>query len=223
MNLNRLPSSAVVVECESSTIPQPHLLTSRSTPLYQILNHALSNPTNKTKFTLLFSNITEADILLKPELDGLKKKFPNNFDVVYILDSPPKDWTGPKGYISKEVIEKHVPAPSSEKVKVFVCGEYWIPMTFLSVYTPSTGPPGQVAALAGKKAGMKQGELGGILKELGYTEDQVGSIFVHHLIGLRLCRFTSFKLNLRNHSDYILLPFCCITSMVNRHHFFETT
>lgn len=35
------------------------------------------------------------------------------------------------------------------------------------------GPPGQVAAVAGKKAGMKQGELAGILKELGYTEDQV--------------------------------------------------
>ena len=35
------------------------------------------------------------------------------------------------------------------------------------------GPLGQVAAVAGKKDGMKQGELGGILKELGYTEDQV--------------------------------------------------
>ena len=35
------------------------------------------------------------------------------------------------------------------------------------------GPPGQVAAVAGKKAGMKQGELAGILKDLGYTEDQV--------------------------------------------------
>jgi cytochrome-b5 reductase len=35
------------------------------------------------------------------------------------------------------------------------------------------GPPPQVNAIAGKKDGMKQGELGGILKELGYTEDQV--------------------------------------------------
>lgn len=35
------------------------------------------------------------------------------------------------------------------------------------------GPPGQVASVAGKKDGMKQGELGGILKELGYTEEQV--------------------------------------------------
>lgn len=37
------------------------------------------------------------------------------------------------------------------------------------------GPPGQVNALAGKKDGMKQGPLAGILKELGYTEDQVRS------------------------------------------------
>jgi len=35
------------------------------------------------------------------------------------------------------------------------------------------GPPGQVSAVAGKKDGAKQGEVGGILKELGYTEDQV--------------------------------------------------
>ena len=35
------------------------------------------------------------------------------------------------------------------------------------------GPPGQVASVAGQKAGMKQGQLSGLLKELGYTEDQV--------------------------------------------------
>jgi cytochrome-b5 reductase len=28
-------------------------------------------------------------------------------------------------------------------------------------------------AISGQKAGMKQGELGGILKEMGFTEDQV--------------------------------------------------
>jgi hypothetical protein len=35
------------------------------------------------------------------------------------------------------------------------------------------GPPGQVNAVAGQKEGPKQGAIGGILKELGYTEDQV--------------------------------------------------
>jgi len=35
------------------------------------------------------------------------------------------------------------------------------------------GPPGQIIVVAEKKDGMKQGAIGGILKELGYTEDQV--------------------------------------------------
>jgi hypothetical protein len=43
------------------------------------------------------------------------------------------------------------------------------------------GPPGQVAAVAGKKDGGKQGEAGGILKELGYTADQVK---ISHLVDL---------------------------------------
>ncbi|KAF8899289.1 cytochrome-b5 reductase [Infundibulicybe gibba] len=127
------------------------------TPLYQILTHALSNKLNKTKFKLLFSNVTEKDILLKEEFDTLKKKYPNTFDVVYLVDTPEGEWRGPTGFISADVIKQHVgPASLQDKIKVFVCG-----------------PPGQVAAVAGEKAGMKQGELGGILKELGYTEDQV--------------------------------------------------
>ncbi|KAF8240910.1 cytochrome-b5 reductase [Tricholoma matsutake] len=127
------------------------------TPLYQVVAHALSDKSNKTKFTLLFSNVTEKDILLREELDALQKQHPGTFNLIYLLDKPGKDWTGPSGYISADVIQQHVgPASLKEKVKIFVCG-----------------PPGQVAAVAGKKAGMKQGELGGILKELGYTEDQV--------------------------------------------------
>jgi cytochrome-b5 reductase len=35
------------------------------------------------------------------------------------------------------------------------------------------GPPGQVSAVAGKKESMKQGAIGGILKELGYSAEQV--------------------------------------------------
>jgi len=127
------------------------------TPLYQVVTHALSDRTNKTKFKLIFANVTEEDILLKEEFDALKKKYPQNFDVVYVLDKPGKDWTGPKGFVTSELIKQHIaPASLKDKVKVFICG-----------------PPGQVAAVAGQKAGMKQGELGGVLKELGYSEDQV--------------------------------------------------
>ena len=65
-----------------------------STPLYQVLTHALSKPENKTKFTLIYSNVTEADILMREEIEQLKKKHPNNFEVVYYLDSADKSWKG---------------------------------------------------------------------------------------------------------------------------------
>jgi len=127
------------------------------TPLYQILNHALHDKANRTKFKLLFSNVTEKDILIREELDALKKMYPDNFDVVYVLSKPEKDWIGPQGYISADIIKEHIgPASLANKLKIFVCG-----------------PPGQVTSVAGNKAGPKQGDLGGILKELGYTEDQV--------------------------------------------------
>ncbi|KAF5312184.1 hypothetical protein D9619_002747 [Psilocybe cf. subviscida] len=127
------------------------------TPLYQILTHALADKNNKTKFKLIYSNVTEKDILLREEFDALKAKHPDTLDVVYLVDTPADAWKGPTGFINADVIKKNVgPADLKDKIKIFVCG-----------------PPGQVASLAGKKAGMKQGELGGILKELGYTEDQV--------------------------------------------------
>lgn len=65
-----------------------------STPLYQLLTHALESPTNKTKFTLLFSNVTEKDILLREEFDALKKKYSDKFDLVYLVDKPSESWKG---------------------------------------------------------------------------------------------------------------------------------
>lgn len=127
--------------------------------MYQIITHALSSPTNTTHFTLLFANVTPSDILLREEFDKLQKQYPNTLKIVYAVDKPEqeKNWAGEVGFVGKELLQKYVaPASLGEKVKVFICG-----------------PPGQVAAVAGKKDGMKQGAVGGVLKELGYTEDQV--------------------------------------------------
>ena len=95
--------------------------------------------------------------------------------VVYAIDKPEgKQWQGEVGFISKEVIKKYLPGPS-DKVQILVCGKLWL----LSVRHAAdervgvSGPPGQVASVAGPKDGMKQGALAGALKELGYTEQQV--------------------------------------------------
>jgi len=127
------------------------------TPLYQLLDHALSEPSNRTKFTLIYANVSPSDILIRKELDALQQQHPETFEIVYVIDKTVEGWIGATGYVNEDLIKKHVASKDlGEKVKVFVCG-----------------PPGQVASIAGPKAGMQQGQLSGILKELGYNDTQV--------------------------------------------------
>lgn len=62
--------------------------------MYQILQHALADPTNKTKFKLIFGNVEERDILLKQEFDELKRKHPDTFEIIHVLGKAPKQWQG---------------------------------------------------------------------------------------------------------------------------------
>ncbi|KAL1988023.1 hypothetical protein VTN96DRAFT_1547 [Rasamsonia emersonii] len=127
------------------------------TPMYQLIRAIFKNPEDKTKVTLVYGNVTEDDILLRKELDELENTYPRRFKVFYLLDKPPKGWTGGKGYITKELLKTVLPEPKEENIKVFVCG-----------------PPGMYQAISGPKVSPKdQGELTGILKELGYSKDQV--------------------------------------------------
>ncbi|KAI1075030.1 hypothetical protein F5B20DRAFT_561549 [Whalleya microplaca] len=127
------------------------------TPMYQLCRAIFKNPDDKTKVTLIFGNIAEEDILLKREFEDLENTYPNRFRAFYVLGNPPKDWAGGKGFITKELLKTVLPEPKNENIKVFVCG-----------------PPGLYQAISGNKVSPSdQGELTGILKDLGYSKDQV--------------------------------------------------
>lgn len=127
------------------------------TPMYQLARAIFSNPNDKTKVTLVFGNVSEGDILLKKELADLENTYPQRFRAFYVLDKPTKDWVGASGYINKDLLKTVLPEPKEGNIKVFVCG-----------------PPGMMKAISGPKTSPKdQGELTGLLKELGYKQDQV--------------------------------------------------
>ncbi|KAI0976541.1 oxidoreductase NAD-binding domain-containing protein [Xylaria arbuscula] len=127
------------------------------TPMYQLIRAIFNNPDDKTKVTLVFGNVSEEDILLKRELAHIENTYPQRFRAFYVLDNPPKEWAGNKGYINKDLLKTVLPEPKEGNIKIFVCG-----------------PPGLYKAISGTKVSPKdQGELSGVLKELGYTEDQV--------------------------------------------------
>ncbi|XP_034705011.1 NADH--cytochrome b5 reductase 1-like [Vitis riparia] len=101
------------------------------TPMFQLTRAILENPKDKTNVHLIYGNISYDDILLKDELDGFARKFPNRFKVFYVLSQPPEAWNGGIGHISKEMIEKHCPAPAPD-IQILRCG-----------------PPGMNKAMAG--------------------------------------------------------------------------
>ncbi|EGG13857.1 NADH-cytochrome b5 reductase [Cavenderia fasciculata] len=91
------------------------------TPMLQVIKAIVSNPEDKTKVSLVFGNITEEDILLKKELDQVSENYPN-ISIYYVLNNPPqKGWTQGVGFISQDIIQQQLPAPS-EGVKVCLCG-----------------------------------------------------------------------------------------------------
>ncbi len=95
--------------------------------------------------------------MLKSEFQDLENTYPQRFKAFYMLDKPPEGWQQGTGHITKELLKTVLPEPKSENIKVFVCG-----------------PPGLYRAVSGvKKSPADQGELTGMLKELGYGQDQV--------------------------------------------------
>ena len=127
------------------------------TPMYQLIRGIFNNPEDKTKVSLVYGNISETDILLKEEFDQLEKEYPQRFKTFYTLDNPSENWKSGKGFITKDLLKEIIPDPKSENIKVFVCG-----------------PPGLYKAISGaKNSPQDQGELDGILKELGYSKEQV--------------------------------------------------
>lgn len=126
------------------------------TPLYQLIHEITENPEDKTKINLFYGSIDTNDILLRTELDSIADKHKDQFEITYFLDKPPANWQGKTGYIDKEFLTEKLPAPSGES-KVFICG-----------------PPGLYKAISGMKTSpTDQGEVTGILADLGYTKENV--------------------------------------------------
>lgn len=88
------------------------------TPMLQIIRAILKNPSDKTQVWLIFANKTEADILLREELDSLVC---SRFKLHYTLDEPPANWAHGKGFISEEMCRANLPLPTPHTL-VLNCG-----------------------------------------------------------------------------------------------------
>lgn len=127
------------------------------TPMLQVAEEVLRRGL-PVRLSLVYASVSEADIVLRDRLEALAAVHPRSFQLHLLLDESPAGgaWRGGVGYVTRGLLERHMPAPGSGGL-VLVCG-----------------PPPMMAAVSGSKAQDKsQGELAGLLRELGYAQQEV--------------------------------------------------
>ncbi|RFU35632.1 hypothetical protein B7463_g648, partial [Scytalidium lignicola] len=78
------------------------------TPIFQVLRAVLKDREDETKCLVLDGNRTEQDILCKDDIDALVKGNEDRCEIHYLLTKPDDSWSGQKGRIGKDLLEKEV-------------------------------------------------------------------------------------------------------------------
>lgn len=79
----------------------------------------MADRSDRRPVLLVYGEKRWEDLAFREEIEGLRGKVV--LDVVYTLDQPPGDWTGERGFITAELLRRHLPQEGIERM-VFVCG-----------------------------------------------------------------------------------------------------
>lgn len=91
------------------------------TPMYQVIRAICENDTDTTEINLIYANRSEADILLREELENFARRYPKNLKIWYMLDTAPEDCAYGTGHVDQRVLAERLPAASPD-TKILLCG-----------------------------------------------------------------------------------------------------
>ncbi|WP_146655790.1 ferric reductase-like transmembrane domain-containing protein [Labilithrix luteola] len=88
------------------------------TPMMSMIR-TLADQGDERPVLLLYGSKDWDAITFREELEVLKTRL--DLTVVHVLERPPADWKGESGFITVEVLERHMPAPFADH-EYFICG-----------------------------------------------------------------------------------------------------
>lgn len=88
------------------------------TPVLSMLR-TLAGRGDRRPMLLVYANSTLEDIAFRDELERLQDEL--DLTVVHVLDDPPDDWDGETGYVTAELLDRHLPE-HPERREHFLCG-----------------------------------------------------------------------------------------------------
>lgn len=88
------------------------------TPMMSMIR-TLADRGDPRPVVLLYGSKDWDSITFRDELEALKARL--DLTVVHVLPDPPEGWTGERGYITGEMLKRHLPPPFAEH-EYFICG-----------------------------------------------------------------------------------------------------
>jgi predicted ferric reductase len=88
------------------------------TPIMSMLR-TYADRKGKKPLLLIYANNTLADITFYEELNELESKL--DLKVVHVLAKPDKGWAGEKGFVTPEVLDRHLPE-NKQELMYYLCG-----------------------------------------------------------------------------------------------------
>jgi cytochrome-b5 reductase len=129
------------------------------TPMFQTIRTVIKEK-NPPEVSLLYANRRKEDMLLGCEMNELMETNPS-FSPHYILSQPTKSWMGGIGHVTKDQVQAFMPAPTRSNDSIILV----------------SGPPKFMEHVCGDKnfktSPPTQGELSGLLKDMGYSSKMV--------------------------------------------------
>lgn len=94
-------------------------------PMIQMFREIASSK-DKTEASLLYGAVTVRDLVFAEEFERICADPSNNVRAHFTVDCIPddgaeKDWKGSVGYITKDMIQQHMPPPGPETI-ILMCG-----------------------------------------------------------------------------------------------------
>lgn len=89
------------------------------TPVMSML-HAMAERGDRRPAWLFYGSPTWEDAIFREELDRLSGAL--DLKLVHVLERPPEDWAGETGFLTQEILDRHLPKDERADLRYFLCG-----------------------------------------------------------------------------------------------------
>ena len=91
------------------------------TPGYSLIARACLDPNDPVELRVVDANKSEADILLREQLEHFEKLAKGRLEIAHVLSHAGDAWSGLRGHVTEDILRNHLFEPSEDNL-VLLCG-----------------------------------------------------------------------------------------------------